>query len=222
MEIICLGKSLCSFKLYISFYQTCLGIKILNLPKMRFSFFFFLLGLSSLGLVSSQCRAREVVWPSDNYVTRADCRRCVGAGRIFLLRPSTSSLLYQCHNLIPVNSPIAAFPFYGSFACSFIGCDDPHAWAKYTLGQFICQPGARSIFFQFLILCLMCHVLWSNRCLSLFTSLSIRCSRDSIWELPDIPLLCENCPPSHSIVVSTVMIHLMFAGLAVCPIVHSP
>jgi len=51
----------------------------------------------------------------DNNVTGTDCRRYVNAGRISLL-PTTSSrpFVYRCRNLIPANSSIAAFPFYGS------------------------------------------------------------------------------------------------------------
>jgi len=40
-------------------------------------------------------------------------------------------LVYRCRNLILDKSPVQTFTFYGLYACSFMGCDYTHVWAKY-------------------------------------------------------------------------------------------
>jgi len=100
------------------------------------------------GIWTPEADKPAVVWPSDNNVTRSECRRCVEKGAVFLMRPShrtPTRMTFRCRAYVERGSIIQAFPYYGSYSCDFMGCDDLHVWVWYTFGNFSCLDGKNNV-----------------------------------------------------------------------------
>jgi len=111
-----------------------------------------------LSVVAAMAIAQEkipqiVIWPSDSNIIRSHCLQCVEEDGVFLMRPSIynpDNFTYHCRSRIIKGSPVVLLPFFGSYSCGFIHCDDPHIWALYTYSDFTCTEGKCLVYNNFI------------------------------------------------------------------------